>query len=252
MLLLDRLEEWGRFLHFAGRALVATPWAVARPRELARQFYQVLLGALPLAVAAGLALGVVIWIHLHGILSEFDPGAVRLLPRFLAVAVVLEFAPIGAGFIVAGRSGASLGAELGSMRLTEQIDALEVLGVTPMEQLVAPRVLACMLALPLLTVFISFLALAGSFAAEALGGNLHWSEYQSLWLSNLRLRDITPATLKTVVFGYVTAAAGCYFGMTAQGGTEGVGRAATRGVVTSIFLVMVSNVILVKLIQVLR
>ncbi len=251
MPLLDALEGFGHALHFAGRALVAAARSVARPRDLARQLYHVLVGALPLALAAGLALGVVIWIHLHGILTEFDPGAVRLLPKFLAVAVVLEFAPIGAGFIVAGRSGASLGAELGSMRLTEQIDALEVLGLSPMNLLVGPRVLACMVALPLLTVFIGFLALAGSFAAEALGGNLYWSEYERLWLSNLRLHSIVPATLKTVVFGYLTAVAGCYFGMNARGGTEGVGRAATRGVVASIFLVMVANVVLVKLIQVL-
>jgi phospholipid/cholesterol/gamma-HCH transport system permease protein len=248
---LDPLENLGHALHFAGRALLSAPLALARPRELARQLSDILVGALPLAVAAGLALGVVIWIHLHGILTEFNPEAVRLLPKFLAVAVVLEFAPIGAGFIVAGRSGASLGAELGSMRLTEQIDALEVLGLSPLRHLVGPRVLACMLALPLLTVFIAFLALAGSFAAEALGGNLHWSEYERLWLSNLRLRDIVPATLKTVVFGYLIAVTGCYAGMTAHGGTEGVGRAATRGVVRSTFLVMVSNVFLVKAIQML-
>jgi phospholipid/cholesterol/gamma-HCH transport system permease protein len=108
-----------------------------------------------------------------------------------------------------------------------------------------------MLALPLLTVFIGFLALAGSFGAEALGGNPHWNEYQRLWLSNLRLHNIIPATLKTVVFGYLIGVTGCYFGMSARGGTEGVGRAATRGVVVSIFLVMVSNVFLVKAIQVL-
>jgi phospholipid/cholesterol/gamma-HCH transport system permease protein len=252
MTLLDALENLGHVLQFAGRALWAAPFSVLRFRELARQLYNVLLGALPLAGAAGLALGVVIWIHLHGILTEFNPEAVRLLPKFLAVAVVLEFAPIGAGFIVAGRSGASLGAELGSMRLTEQIDALEVLGLSPMYHLVGPRVLACMLALPLLTVFIGFLALAGSYGAEALGGNLHWSEYQHLWLSNLRWHTIIPATLKTVVFGYLIAVTGCYCGMNAPGGTEGVGRAATRGVVGSIFLVLASNVILVKAIQVLN
>jgi phospholipid/cholesterol/gamma-HCH transport system permease protein len=251
MPLFDALENLGHALQFAGRALLAAPRSVARPRELARQLYAVLLGALPLAVAAGLALGVVIWIHLHGILQEFGPFAVQQLPKVLALAVVLEFAPLGAGFIVAGRSGASLGAELGSMRLTEQIDALEVLGLSPVQHLVGPRVLACMLALPLLTVFIGFLALAGSFGAEALGGNLHWNEYQRLWLSNLRLNSIIPATLKTVVFGFLIGVTGCYFGMSARGGTEGVGRAATRGVVVSIFLVMVSNVFLVKAIQVL-
>jgi phospholipid/cholesterol/gamma-HCH transport system permease protein len=108
-----------------------------------------------------------------------------------------------------------------------------------------------MLALPLLTVFIAYLALAGSYSAEVLGGNMTWLQYQNAILRSLRLRDVIPATLKTVAFGYLIGVTGCYFGMEATGGTEGVGRAATRGVVGSIFLVLASNVILVRAIQVL-
>src|SRR5262245_11535086 len=242
------LEPVGRFTHFAARALPAALAAVRRPHDLLQQLYAVLLGGLPLAVVAGLALGVVVWIHLSGVLARFH--AEHLLPQALALAVVLEFAPTGAGLIAAGRTGASLGAELGSMRLTEQIDALEVLGQSPLRVLVGPRVLACMLALPLLTVFISGFALAGSYAAEALGGRLSWTQYWNACLRGLRLGDVIPATLKTVVFGYLVGVTGCYYGMTATGGTEGVGRAATRGVVTSTFLVLTANVLLVKLIQV--
>jgi phospholipid/cholesterol/gamma-HCH transport system permease protein len=245
------LEQTGRFVHFGARALPAALLSLRRPAELLRQLYHVLLGALPLALVTGLALGVVVWMHLRGVLFRLNPEYVRLLPQALALAVVLEFAPIGAGLIVAGRSGASLGAELGSMSLTEQIDALEVLGLSPLRHLVGPRVLACMVALPLLTVFIAFLAIGGSYAAEMLGGSLSWSEYRNECLRKLSLGDVIPATLKTVVFGYLVGVTGCYFGMTATGGTEGVGRAATRGVVGSILLVMVSNVLLVKLIQVL-
>jgi phospholipid/cholesterol/gamma-HCH transport system permease protein len=209
----------------------------------------VLLGALPLASVTGLAMGVVIWLHLHGVLLRFGPGYKQLLPQALALGVVLEFAPIAAGCIVASRSGAGLGAELGSMRLTEQIDALEVLGLSPMKELIAPRVLACMLALPLLTVFIDYLALGGSFAAEAVGGSMSWLEYRNAYLSRLRLADVIPATLKTVVFGYLIGVTGCYFGMHAHGGTEGVGQAATRGVVVSLILVVIADVVLVRLIQ---
>jgi phospholipid/cholesterol/gamma-HCH transport system permease protein len=204
---------------------------------------------LPLALAGGVAIGVVTWMHLRGVLSDLNPDAVKLLPQYLAVAVVLEFAPVGAGLIVAGRSGASIGAELGSMRLTEQIDALEVLGRSPLRQLVGPRVLACMAALPLLTVLMAFVAFAGTYTAEALHGQPYWFEYQRLWLRHLHPGNVLPATLKTVVFGYLVAVTGCYFGLNAQGGTEGVGRAATRSVVLSIFLVMAADVILVKIIQ---
>jgi phospholipid/cholesterol/gamma-HCH transport system permease protein len=252
MALLDFLEAVGRYAQFAGRALLVAPLALWRPGEFLRQLYHILLGALPLGLVAGLAIGVVVWIHLRGVIARFGgPEAVRYLPQALSLAVVLEFAPIGAGLIVAGRSGASLGAELGALRLTEQIDALEVLGLSPLRHLVAPRVLACMLTLPLLTLFIDYLAIGGSFAAEALGGTMSWVQYQAECVRALRLADVLPATLKTVAFGYLIGVTGCYFGLTAHGGTEGVGRAATRGVVLSLFLVLASNVVLVRVIQML-
>src|ERR1700730_16141011 len=168
--MLDWLASAGCFAQFAVRALLALPIALARPRELMTQLFHILLGALPLGAIAGAALGMVIWMHLHRVLVRFE--AAQYLPQALALAVVLEFAPTGAGLIVAGRSGASLGAELGSMRLTEQIDALEVLGLSPWRQLVGPRVLACIIALPILTIFIAYLAILSGYAAEAVGGNM--------------------------------------------------------------------------------
>src|SRR5450759_723035 len=147
------LETLGRFTHFALRSLAALPYALVRPRELAAQLSDVLIGALPLGLTAGTAIGVVVWLHLRGTLTAVaGPGAVVYLPQALALAVVLEFAPLAAGLIVAGRTGAGLGAGLGAMSLTEQIDALEAHGLSPMRELTAPRVLACMTALPLLTV----------------------------------------------------------------------------------------------------
>src|SRR5262245_21826428 len=119
MPLFSHLEAFGRFAHFAGRALPAAFSSLRRPAEVLRQLHQTLLGALPLGLVAGLALGVVVWIDLHGVVGKEYRNKV---PEYLALAVVLEFAPLGAGLVVAGRSGASLGAELGSMRLTEQID----------------------------------------------------------------------------------------------------------------------------------
>jgi phospholipid/cholesterol/gamma-HCH transport system permease protein len=188
--------------------------------------------------------------HLRGALQTVGgPGAVQYLPQALALAVVLEFAPIAAGLLTAGRSGASLGAELGSMRLTEQIDALEVLGLSPLRELVAPRVLACMIALPILTLFIAYLALLAGYLAEAIGGSMTATQYANECLRVLTLRDVVPATLKTVVFGFLIGVVGCHAGMSAQGGTEGVGRAATAGVVVSILLVLIADVVLVRVIQ---
>jgi phospholipid/cholesterol/gamma-HCH transport system permease protein len=251
MSLLNILESLGHYARFAFRALLAAPLSLLHPRELTRQLYAILIGALPLAVAAGGALGAVVWMHLRGALvSVAGRGAAEYLPQAQALAVVLEFAPLGAGLIVAGRSGASLGAELGSMRLTEQIDALEVLGLSPLRVLVGPRVLACMASLPVLTVFIAYLAILSGYVAEAVGGSMTWTQYVNNSLRVLTPESVIPAVLKTVAFGYLIGVTGCFFGMAAAGGTEGVGRAATRSVVASIFLVLVSNVFLVKLIQV--
>jgi phospholipid/cholesterol/gamma-HCH transport system permease protein len=252
MPLLDGLETVGHLSHFALRTVLALPVGVLRLPLWLAQLYPVLLGSLPLGATAGIAIGAVVWMHLRGALVMVGgPSAVEYLPQALALAVVLEFAPIAAGLLVAGRTGASLGAELGSMRQTEQIDALEVLGQSPMRELVAPRVLACMVALPVLTVFIIYLSLGSGYLAEALGGNMTLTQYRSNVLRVLTLHDVVPAVLKTIGFGFLIGVSGCYFGMTAQGGTEGVGRAATAGVVASIFLVLVADVVLVRAIKLL-
>src|SRR5436305_12730793 len=162
------LESLGHQIHFAWRAFTSLPYAVVRrPGALLVQLHQIFLGALPLGLAGGIAVGAVIWMHGRKPLKAVGgPEAVTVLPQAIALVVVLELAPIVAGLIVAGRSGASLGAELGSMRLTEQIDALVMLGLSPLRELVGPRVLACMIALPLLTIFVAFAALGSGFLAE--------------------------------------------------------------------------------------
>src|SRR5438270_2097424 len=150
--LLDALAAVGDWAFFFARSLLAAGLVLARPGYWLRALYQILVGGLPLAVVTGLALGVVIWIHTRGVLARTGGGAVEYLPTFLAAAVLLELAPIGAGLIIAARTGASLGAELASMRVAEQIDALEMLGVSPRRRLIGPRVLACVLAVPALHV----------------------------------------------------------------------------------------------------
>jgi phospholipid/cholesterol/gamma-HCH transport system permease protein len=248
----NRLQGLARYLVFAFRALLELPLSFGQAREFLGQLYNILLGALPLASAAGVALGIVVWMHLRGVLSEIGgPGAIVYLPQGLALAVVLEFAPVSAGLISAGRSGAALAAELGAMRLTEQIDALQVLGSSPFRKLAVPRIAACTVSLPLLTVFIAYLAIGSGLLAESIGGSMTATQFVSESLRVLTLKNAVPATLKTLFFGFWIGVTGCYCGMYATGGTEGIGKAATRGVVLSIFLVLSSNVILVRLIQLL-
>ncbi len=253
-ILLFMIEFLGNLTFFAIRSLRAILESARRlPRESTRQFYRVLMGALPLGLVAGLAIGLVLWMHLRGVLerSPAGPTALQYLPTAIALAVTLEFAPIGAGLIVAGRTGASLGAELGAMKLTEQIDALEVMGLPAMRQLVGPRILACVVAMPILTILIIFVAISGAFGAELLAGSLNRLQYQEATWDGLRLEDVIPAIAKTSVFGFLIGLSGCYFGMTAKEGTEGVGHASTRSVELSIVLVLIANVVLVRVIQIL-
>lgn len=248
MPLLDPLSRVGQWAAFTARALLAGVVAVVRPGDWLRPLYAALVGGLPLAGVLGVAVGAVVWMHTRGIL-ERSVGNAEYLPTALAAAVLLELGPVGAGLIVAARTGATLGAELSSMTVGEQVDALQLLGVSPMRRVVGPRVLACVLAVPLLHVVVSALAIGSGYAAETAGGHMRWVKYQSLVLQELRLIEVLPAGLKTLAFGGLIGATGCFVGLSARGGSEGVGKAATDSVVACTLLVLLADVLMVGLIQ---
>lgn len=245
---LDVLEQLGRFVDFALRALAALPWAaVRRPAELLRQFERVAWGSLPIIATAGVSIGLVTWLQTRRLLETY--GFEENLPSVLMAAVLVETGPVLASLLVAGRMGAGLAAELGSMTLTEEIDAREVLGSNPLRTLVAPRVLACALAVPMLTILIDASAFVGGLTAELSAGSLSAQVFGARSLDFLRLCDVVPATLKTVVFGLLIGLISCWTGLNADRSTEAVGHAATRGVVRSMLAVLAANVLLVPWIQ---
>jgi phospholipid/cholesterol/gamma-HCH transport system permease protein len=222
--------------------------AVARPGLVLTQLYTVFVGAIPLGIVAGVVLGAVIYMHTLSVLSR--SGTTDFLPTALAAAVLLELAPIGAGLIVAARTGASLGAEIASLKQTEQLDALTMLGLSPFREVIGPRILATIIALPLLHILIAFLALASGYIADVVAANGTWLRYQDSALKELYLHEVIPAGLKTIIFGWLIGLAGCFSGMRADGGTEGVGRAATQGVVLACLSVFIADILLVAMIQI--
>lgn len=244
--LCEWLGRWTVFVVAAGPAMLR---AMPRVGYWLRPLYGVLIGGLPLAIVTGVALGVVIWLHTRDVLARSGTGAVEYLPTLLAAAVLLELAPVGAGLIVAARTGASLGAELAAMRISEQIDALELLGVSPLRQLVGPRVVACIVAVPLLHILIAATALISGFAAETFTGSTTYLKYDTAAVRELLLEDVIPAGLKTLVFGAVVGLTGCFIGLYPRPGSEGVGRAATDSVVACVLLVLLADVFLVLLIK---
>ena len=171
------------------------------------------------------------------------------MPSILAAAVLVETGPMLAALMVAGKMGAGLGAELGSMVLTEEIDALAVLGAPAIPTLVAPRAFACALAVPLLAVILDASAIFGGFLAELVGGEMTAQVYGQKSLVFLKLSDVIPATLKTSIFGLLVGLIGCRVGLTADRSAESVGKAATRGVVRAMTAVFAANVVVVPLIQ---
>ena len=244
----DALERLGAFADFAARTARAVPSAVfGRAGEVVRQCERVAWGSLPVVAVAGLSVGVVTWLQTRRLLVTY--GVESTLPSILSVAVLVETGPMLAGLLLAGRTGAGLAAELGSMVLTEEVDARVVLGAPALPTLVAPRVIACALVAPLLTVVLDAAAILGGLAAELSGGGLSASAYWQKALLFLKLSDVVPATLKTSVFGALVGLVGCWTGLNADRSTEAVGRAATLGVVRSTVAVFAANVLLVPWIQ---
>jgi phospholipid/cholesterol/gamma-HCH transport system permease protein len=240
-------DLWG-FCSFAARACGSIPPAIVRhPGEVLAQFEQVAVRSLPIVLGAGLSVGVVTWLQTHRQLVQH--GAESALPSFLAVAVLVEIGPVLAGLLIASRMGAGLAAELGTMALNEEIDARIALGVDPVPSLVAPRAMACTLAVPLLTVILDASALLGGLGAELAAGKLTPQLFWSKALAFLQLGDVIPATLKTAVFGLLIGLVACWTGLTAGRSAEDIGRAAIRGVVRSVLMVFAANVVMVPLIQ---
>ncbi|HEX6209257.1 MAG TPA: ABC transporter permease [Methylomirabilota bacterium] len=232
---------------FAGRALRSIVQPPFEADETIRQLYELGLRSVPLIATAGLAVGVVLSMHTRTSLERF--GAESLIPAGLAIALIRETGPLVTGLLLSGRIGAGIGAELGAMKVTEQIDALESLGVDSFRYLVVTRVVACMIALPILTTVMNFAGIIGGFLAETSITGMSFALYFREAFSPIQFTDYVPATLKTTVFGFIIATTSAYLGINTSRGTEGVGQASTKSVVASSILLISVNVLLVRIIQ---
>jgi phospholipid/cholesterol/gamma-HCH transport system permease protein len=227
----------------AAREAFVPPFEFA---ETSRQIYELGLRSAPLIALSGMAVGVVLSMHTRASLERF--GAESMIPAGLAIALVRETGPLTAGLLLSGRIGAGIGAEIGAMRVTEQIDALEASAVDAFRYLVVTRVIACIIALPILTTLMNFSGMLGGFIAETAANGMSLRLYFNRAFSLIDMTDYVPSTLKTIVFGFIIATTSSYLGFHTESGTEGVGRASTRSVVLSSILIIVSNVLLVRLI----
>ena len=231
---------------FGARALFEAFRPPYEFREIVRHTFDIGWRSLPLVATAGFAIGVVLSMHTRASLARF--GAEAMIPAGLAIALVRETGPLVTALLVSGRVGAGIGAELGAMKVTEQIDALEAVAVDSFKFLAVTRILACILAMPLLTTVADFCGIIGGYVAESAISGMSWELYFNRAFSLIEFRDFVPATLKTAVFGMIIGTVGCFLGFTTTQGTEGVGRTSTRSVVLSSILIILANVVLVRLI----
>jgi phospholipid/cholesterol/gamma-HCH transport system permease protein len=245
-LVVSTLAAIGDLALFAWRAFRESLIPPFEFRETVRQLYELGMRSAPLIAVSGMAVGVVLSMHTRASLERF--GAESMIPAGLAIALVRETGPLTAGLLLSGRIGAGIGAELGAMKVTEQIDALEATAIDSFRYLVVTRVIACVVALPLLTTLMNFAGMLGGFIAETAATGMSLRLYFTRAFSLIDLVDYVPATIKTMVFGFIIATISAYLGFRTESGTEGVGRASTRAVVLSSVGIIVANVILVRLI----
>ncbi|MGK9475337.1 MlaE family ABC transporter permease [Melioribacter sp. OK-6-Me] len=193
----------------------------------------------------GFIIGLVLAMQSQPVMARF--GASDFLPGMVALSVVRELGPVITALIFAGRVSSGIGAELGSMRVTEQIDAMEVTGVNPFKYLIVTRVIATTMILPVLTIYVVVIAIFGGYLAILITESINFRYYIDSVIRSIEFGDFVPGIAKTFVFGYIVGIVGAYKGYTTEGGTEGVGRASTTSVVLASLLILIFDMILVKI-----
>ncbi|MHB8069798.1 MAG: MlaE family ABC transporter permease [Desulfobaccales bacterium] len=239
---LDYMGNLTLFFLEACRTLPHPPWFI---REVIAQMFHLGVKSFPLVGVASFAVGLVLAMQGITVLKLF--GAANYIATSVCFTFVRGLGPLLAGIMLASRGGAGIGAELGSMRVTSQIDALTVSAVNPMKYLVVTRVLACMLILPLLTVGANIIGILGGMIVGVIQVGMSPTYYYTLTIKYLTLRDVLPGIGKTVVFGMIVGTVGCFHGYNTEHGTFGVGQSTKTAVVAAILLILISDVFLTKL-----
>jgi phospholipid/cholesterol/gamma-HCH transport system permease protein len=237
--------ELGRFTQMVGRLLAWTPRPPYDFRELFRQMVTVGLGSIPVVLLTAFFTGGVMALQTFTVLRRFN--AESYVGTLVGLSMVRELAAVLSSLIVAGRSGSAMGAELGTMRVTEQIDALEVMATDPVHYLVVPRVWATVLTLPLLVVLADALGVVGGYVVSVPLMGANPVSYLHASFQFMDLKDLFSGLIKAAVFGFLIAVIGCQQGFYTTGGAEGVGRSTTKAVVLASIAILISDFFLTRM-----
>ena len=239
------LLEVGRFFQILGRVLAWTPRPPYDWRELLRQMLRVGVDSVPVVLLTSLFTGMVMALQTFSTLKRVN--AEGFVGTLVALSMVRELSPVISSLLIAGRCGSAMGAELGTMRVTEQIDALEVLATDPVHYLVVPRVWATVVTLPMLIVLADVIGIVGGYLISVLYFGANPVTYMENTFRFMDADDVTSGLIKAAVFGLIVAVVGCQKGYFTRGGAEGVGRSTTRAVVLASIAILISDFFLTKI-----
>lgn len=240
------LEPLGGYAEFSGRFFKEI-WGIHREwGEVARHSSSVGIGSIALVGTTGLIMGLVLALQSKPTLEDF--GAESMLPSMVSISLVREIAPVITALICAGKIASGFGAELGSMKASEQIDAMEVSAVNPFRYLVVTRVLATTMMVPLLTMYAMALGIFGGWIAINISDYLSFRLFFHQVSISIEFSDLIPAFFKSIVFGFFIGIIGCFKGYYSENGTEGVGKAANSAVVAASFMVFIVDLVVVQLV----
>lgn len=247
MTLTDRLAGFGEFSRFCSQWAYWTirkPSGYSRLRLLLPQLFTIGVRSIPVVMLVGAFVGAVIGLETFG---QFEAiGQENKLGGVIALSVVKQIGPVLAAVMIAGRVGGAVSAEVGTMRVTEQLDALRVMGTDPIQHLVVPRVLACVIMLPILTVFSNLLGIAGGYLVVSVGFSVDEADYWEFSSQLVTSWDVFTGLFKSVFFGLFIGLIACYKGFNCESGAAGVGKAATESFVLGFIAIIVSNFFLAQ------
>jgi phospholipid/cholesterol/gamma-HCH transport system permease protein len=244
-LVLSFCAELGRVALFLKDAILQGLTPRYYFNQIATQFFRVGYTSLPVVALTSFFTGGALALQIYTGSSPATAG--QLVPSIVAIGITRELGPVLAGLMVAGRVGASIAAELGTMRVTEQTDALVTLSTNPFKYLVGPRLLAAVISLPILVAIGDTIGVMGGYFVGTRSLGFNGASYIKTTVDQLHFDDITSGLIKAAVFGFIIALMGCYHGFNSKGGAQGVGRATTNAVVSSAILILAANFALTSL-----
>lgn len=243
----DFLSEAGEITRFVTRFFREVWYPPYELKEIFRQSYEIGYRSLPLVGLTAFIIGLVLTLQSRPTLVRF--GAESWLPAMVGISIIREIGPVIVALVCAGKIGSSIGAELGSMKVTEQIDAMEVSGTNPFRYIVVSRIISTTLMIPILVIMGDAIALIGSYLAVKISGAISITLFFNQVFESTEFSDFIPAFIKTFFFGFAIGVVGCYKGYNSKKGTEGVGESANSSVVVASLLVFIIDLVAVQITQ---